>query len=478
MRIPDFSPVKVLVAGDVMLDRYWYGDTGRISPEAPVPVVRVGDTEDRPGGAANVALGLASLGCAAALVAPSGDDEPARTLEALLGRAGVDAGLLRGHARRTTTKLRVVSQHQQMIRLDFEDATDSVQPVTAGDLEAALNGVQAVVLSDYAKGALADPRPLIRAARAAGRPVLVDPKRTDLSAYAGATVLTPNRGEFERVVGHCRDEETLVARGLALLDEIDVEALLLTRGEEGMTLLQRGSEPVHIPAQAQEVFDVTGAGDTVIAALAAALAAGDSMAQAAALANLAAGVVVGKLGTATVSPAELRAAAHRWQPVSAHRGVVDEDTLRGLVTGVQARQDVVVMTNGCFDILHPGHVAYLEQAAALGDRLVVAVNDDDSVGRLKGNGRPINPLSHRMAVLAGLAAVDWVVPFSEDTPARLIGAVGPDVLVKGGDYRVEDIAGHESVLARGGEVRVLPFVEGYSTTGIIDRLGKRCESAD
>lgn len=237
-----------------------------------------------------------------------------------------------------------------------------------------------------------------------------------------------------------------------------------------MTLIERDREAVHIPARAQEVFDVTGAGDTVIAVLAAALAAGEDLPQAAALANLAAAVVVGKLGTATVSITELRAAAKQWVPTDSRRGVVSEPDLMTLVQALRQRQEIVVMTNGCFDILHPGHIAYLEQARALGDRLIVAVNDDASVRRLKGSGRPINPVAQRMAVVAGLAAVDWVVAFSEDTPARLIEAIDPDVLVKGGDYRLEEVAGHEWVLARGGQVRLLPTEGGYSTTGIVARI--------
>lgn len=237
-----------------------------------------------------------------------------------------------------------------------------------------------------------------------------------------------------------------------------------------MTLVERNREAVHIAARAQEVFDVTGAGDTVVAVLGASLAAGQDLAHAAMLANLAAGVVVGKLGTATVSVAELRAAARHGVPANSSRSIVAEGELVTLVQGLRQHQDVVVMTNGCFDILHPGHIAYLEQAKACGDRLIVAVNDDDSVRRLKGHGRPINPLAQRMAVLAGLAAVDWVVSFSEDTPVRLIEAIGPDVLVKGGDYRLEEVAGHEEVLARGGQVRLLPFEGGYSTTGIVERI--------
>ena len=469
MKLPDFSQTRILVVGDVMLDRYWYGDTARISPEAPVPVVNVRQNEERAGGAANVALGLAALGVQASLIGQTGDDEAAECLAALLERGGIDVHLQRTPGHPTITKLRVISHHQQMIRLDFEGDAYDVPGLEADAISDHLQGIQAVVLSDYAKGALKHSASLIEAARAADLPVLVDPKQEDFAVYRGATLLTPNRREFERAVGRCRTEDELVQRGRKLIEEMDWQALLVTRGEEGMTLIQRTGDPVHIPAQAHEVFDVTGAGDTVIAALAAAVAAGESLPQAAALANLAASVAVGKLGTATVSRDELRQAAERGGRQHAH-GVVTERHLLDLVRQARARGESVVMTNGCFDILHPGHVAYLEQARALGDRLVVAVNDDDSVRRLKGDGRPVHSVAHRMAVLGGLASVDWVVPFSEDTPARLIEAVAPDVLAKGGDYQVEEIAGHESVLARGGRVEILPFLEDHSTTGTIERI--------
>ena len=472
MKLPDFSQTRILVVGDVMLDRYWYGDTARISPEAPVPVVNIRQNEERAGGAANVALGLAALGVQASLIGQTGDDEAADCLSSLLERGSIEAHLQRTPGHPTITKLRVISHHQQMIRLDFEgDAYDS-PGLEAEAVKPRLDGVDAVVLSDYAKGALKHASALIEAARAAGLPVLVDPKQEDFAVYRGATMLTPNRREFERAVGRCRTEDELVERGGKLIEQMDWEALLITRGEEGMTLLQRTGEPVHIAAQAHEVFDVTGAGDTVIAALAAAVAAGEPLPQAAALANLAASVAVGKLGTATVSRDELRQAAERGGRRHAH-GVVTEPHLLELVRQAHARRESVVMTNGCFDILHPGHVAYLEQARALGDRLVVAVNDDDSVRRLKGEGRPVHSVAHRMAVLSALSSVDWVVPFSEDTPARLIEAVAPDVLAKGGDYQVEDIAGHGSVLAQGGEVKILPYLEAHSTTGTIERIRGR-----
>ncbi len=325
------------------------------------------------------------------------------------------------------------------------------------------------VLSDYAKGALDKPGPLIDAARAAGVPVLVDPKGTEFARYRGATLLTPNLHEFEAVVGACPSETELVNRGEDLMRELQLKALLITRGEHGMTLLRPGEEELHLPARAREVFDVTGAGDTVIATLAAAVAAGASMPQAVGLANIAASIVVGKLGTAAVSAPELRRAVQQEQ--GSERGAVTLEQLQIAVADARAQGERVVFTNGCFDIIHAGHVAYLEQARKQGDRLIVAVNSDDSVRRLKGKGRPINPEDRRMAVLAGLEAVDWVVCVADDTPRPLLEVLKPDVLVKGGDYAgKEEVVGWEIVEGYGGEVKVLGLVEDLSTTAIVSRI--------
>ena len=467
--LPDFSKTRLLVVGDVMLDRYWHGATSRISPEAPVPVVRVDAEEARPGGAGNVALNVAALGAEATLLGLTGDDDMARLLEQQLGKRGVRCRFDRLERFATITKLRVVSRHQQLIRLDFEDGFPGYD---AGDLLAdyarQVGQADVVVLSDYAKGTLREAPQFIAAARAAGRPVLVDPKGADFTRYRGATLLTPNLAELEAVVGRCPDEAAIVARGQGLMADCALEALLVTRGEHGMTLLARDRPPLHLPAQAREVYDITGAGDTVIAVLAAALAAGVPIESATALANTAAGIVVGKLGTACVTPAELHAVLGGGGP--APRGVLDEERLAGAIAAARARGETVVLTNGCFDILHAGHVAYLEEASRLGDRLVVAVNVDDTVRRLKGEGRPVNPLDSRLRVLAALACVDWVVPFSEDTPERLICRLRPDVLVKGGDHDPATIAGGDCVRAAGGQVRSLGYVEGVSTTRLIETL--------
>lgn len=477
--LPHFNNAQVLVVGDVMLDRYWHGTTARISPEAPVPVVQVQQKEDRAGGAGNVALNVAALGGGVSLLGLVGHDEPAQVLLERLQAAQVHCDFETVATHPTITKLRVISRHQQLLRMDFEEAFSELDSTAlAARAQALFAHVGVIVLSDYNKGALLRAEKMIATARALGKPVLVDPKGADFSRYRGATLLTPNLHEFETVMGVCADERDLVQKGQQLMRNLDLQALLITRGEHGMTLLQRSvdskkSEPLelHLPAQAREVFDVTGAGDTVIATLATALAAGVSLSQAVVLANIAAGIVVGKLGTATVSGPELRRALQ--QAHSVGRGVMSEEQLQIALDDARANGEKIVFTNGCFDLLHPGHVAYLEDAKKLGQRLVVAVNADASVKRLKGEGRPVQPAESRMAVLAGLESVDWVVDFEDDTPERLLQLLKPDVLAKGGDYTPDQVVGAAIVQAYGGEVSVLSFVDNCSTTSIVQTILSR-----
>ncbi|WP_295452158.1 bifunctional D-glycero-beta-D-manno-heptose-7-phosphate kinase/D-glycero-beta-D-manno-heptose 1-phosphate adenylyltransferase HldE [uncultured Thiodictyon sp.] len=460
---------RVLVVGDVMLDRYWSGTATRISPEAPVPVVHVQKREERAGGAANVALNILALGAHCDLLGVIGDDESGETIGALLRNRGVSCHFQVAAGTTTCTKFRILSQHQQLLRVDMEEGLDHADH---GDLQSAflrlINASELVILSDYGKGTLADPQGFIRAARALSRPVLIDPKGRDFGKYRGATLITPNRAEFEAVVGHCATEAELLAKGEALLRDIQLEALLITRGEQGMTLLSRTEPPHHLQSQAREVYDVTGAGDTVIAVLAAALGAGYRLIEAAHLANTAAGIVVSKLGAATTTATELRQALRgQARPT---QGILGEPELIAAVRQARDRGERIVMTNGCFDMLHSGHVTYLEQARTLGDRLIVAVNSDTSVRQLKGPTRPVQALATRMAVLAALRAVDWVISFNEPTPERLYCLVLPDVLAKGGDYSPDQIAGADCVREHGGEVRVLNYVEGESTTAVIRRI--------
>ena len=458
-----FSASRVLVVGDVMLDRYWHGDAGRISPEAPVPVVRVTHDEARPGGAANVALNVASLGATVVCAGLVGKDHDAALLTQTLANHDVETKF-QAVAHRTITKLRVMSQAHQMIRLDFE------QPFAASDAEqllqhTELEGFQALVLSDYAKGSLDAPGWIAKAS-ALKVPVIVDPKGHDFEKYRGATLLTPNRSEFEAVVGPWSHEDDLIDKARALIAQYGWQALLVTRSEQGMTLVTADGGVHHFSATAREVADVTGAGDTVVATLAAGLGQGLSLPECAELANRAAGIVVSKLGTATVSAGELSRA------IETPRSIFENlDHLAAWVADAKAAGERVVMTNGCFDILHAGHVAYLKEAASLGDRLIVAVNDDASVARLKGPERPMNTLARRLQVLSGLASVDAVVGFSEDTPVALIERLQPDVLAKGGDYKsIDDVVGYETVLAYGGEVKVLGEVANLSTTHLIAKI--------
>lgn len=464
---PEFSNARIIVIGDVMLDRYWSGQASRISPEAPVPVVKVKSIEERVGGAGNVALNIAKLGGKVTLLAVVGDDGEGETLRRLLEAEGVVCDFVVEPNIRSICKLRVMAQHQQLIRIDFEEACLNFD-LTA--LEAKLfkhlPKNNTVVFSDYGKGTLAEVSTYIMAAKEAGMNVLVDPKGVDYQRYTHADLITPNLSELQAVVGVTNNEEHLIAKGRALLLQLQLPALLLTRGEAGMTLIQ--PDQIHsLPAQAKDVFDVTGAGDTVIAVMALGVALGLPLPDAMYLANLAGGIVVGKLGTSTVSIQELTRAMHGER--DSRYGIVSEDELVRLFIGAKAHDERIIMTNGCFDLLHAGHVTYLEQAKALGDRLVVAVNSDASVRRLKGESRPINGLQERMTVLAALACVDWVVSFEEETPERLYCRLLPDVIVKGGDYSPEQVAGGDCVIRAGGEVKILQFVDGQSTTAMINK---------
>lgn len=468
--LPHFGG-RVTVIGDVMLDRYWYGTSTRISPEAPVPVVNVNRYEERAGGAANVAINLTSLGVNCNLVGIIGQDDPGECLTGLLKEKNIDTRFVVCPDLPTITKLRVISRHQQLIRIDFEKGYSSIdQGHVLVTLRQALRESDVLVCSDYGKGALSSVQSLIRTARLKRIPVLIDPKGTDFVRYQGANLLTPNMSEFEAVVGHVRDNFDLERKALSLIRELELEALLITRSEDGMSLIVPSNPPLHIPTAAREVYDVTGAGDTVIATIAACLASGTTLPEACFIANRAAGLVVGKFGTSTVTADELAEDINSRQETIKHKGILSEIELIKEVQILKQKGKKIVMTNGCFDILHKGHVDYLQKAKALGDVLVVAVNSDESVQRLKGPTRPIVPLENRMSVLAALGCVDIVVPFSEDTPQRLISAVLPDILVKGGDYQVEQIAGHEEVLKNGGQVKLIDLVADCSTTSIVNKI--------
>ena len=468
--LSSLTKAKVTVVGDVMLDSYWVGPSNRISPEAPVPVVKINTKENRAGGAANVAINITSLGAKCNLIGIVGEDKNAEILEKLVRQCDIAPSFVISKEQPTITKLRILSRNQQLLRLDFEEDL-----LTADDKDLletfnrSIDESKVVIFSDYGKGTLHSVKKMIELCNEKGVYSLVDPKGTDFSKYEGATLLTPNMSEFEAVVGKVKDNADLEAKALSLIEKFKLKMLLVTRSEDGMSLVRSGMETVHLPTYAREVYDVTGAGDTVIGTLGTCLAAGHDIVTACEYANSAAGIVVGKIGTSTASPEELMNALGL-KDCNSTSSILSEEELCRVVKQLHCQGQKIVMTNGCFDIIHPGHVTYLEQARALGNKLVVAVNSDDSVQRLKGPTRPIVKLEDRMKVLAGLSCVDYVVPFSEDTPERLITNVLPDILVKGGDYTVEQIAGHKQVLKNGGQVIIIPFVDGCSTTNIVKKI--------
>ncbi len=470
-----FAGKTVLVLGDVMLDRFIYGAVDRISPEAPVPVIAVERETAMLGGAGNVARNVAALGGKAVLIGLIGDDEAGRALTAMIAQeAGIEARLVTDTARRTTEKVRYISGSHQMLRVDREDRG----PAEAATLLAAFNqrlaAADVVVLSDYAKGVLTPQvvRAAIDAARAAGKPVIVDPKSRDFARYDGATLIKPNRKEAAEATGitDASDEASEEAGAAILAMAPTLQAALVTRGGAGMTLSVRRRAALGIMISAVEVFDVSGAGDTVAATLALAVAAGAPLALAARLANLAAGLVVAKLGTDVVTAYELTALAHSDAGAPGEVKIADLDQARAIVAGWRARGLKVGFTNGCFDLLHPGHVSLLDQSKAACDRLIVGLNTDASVSKLKGPTRPVQKEAGRATVLASLSSVDLVVLFDEDTPLTLIEAFRPDVLVKGADYTVETVVGSDVVLGYGGKVLLADLKAGQSTTALIGRM--------
>lgn len=470
--------VSALVIGDLMLDEYLWGKAERISPEAPVQVLDVTREEVRIGGAGNVANNLAALGCRVSVASVVGGDENGTILLHAFSGKGIDvSGVFEDPLRTTSRKTRLVAANQQIVRIDRE-SRDSIgadyEEKIADFLRAQGSRFNVILVSDYLKGVVTPS--LLTAVFAFARerkiPVVVDPKGNDYAKYRGATLLTPNRKEAEAASGIAiRDEESLRKAGERLLEAADLTALVITRSEEGMSLFLRDGGAVHIPTYAREVFDVTGAGDTVLAMLGLALACGAEFADAARLANVAAGIAVGKVGTSTVSPAEIVGS------MGFHHGDSDAkiknlDVLAGIIEAEKARGKRIVFTNGCFDLLHVGHVKYLQKAKSYGDVLVLGLNSDASVRRLKGEKRPLIGEAERAHILAALDCIDYVVIFGEDTPLRLIETLRPAVLVKGGDYTPEGVVGKDVVESYGGRVELVTFVDGRSTTNIIEKILK------
>jgi len=481
MNLSALNQKRILVVGDVMLDRYLWGYVKRISPEAPVPVVRIRQQSEIPGGAGNVAANLAGLECPVSILGVCGNDEAGNRLRKIFLEKGIDPLLQESIARPTITKTRVMARGQQLLRLDEEEPrilSPELEEKIIARFEQKAPVCDVVVLSDYGKGIFQTPnlcQHFLRYCRTRGIPVLVDPKGADWARYQGATCVTPNTAELERVTGSTTeaDEAQLYQSASAIRRQYGLEWLLVTRGSKGMVLCGKEDSPLMIPARAREVFDVSGAGDTVIATLAAGLALGLSFARAAQLSNLAAGIVVGKLGTQPITRPELSAAIALNDMQSQSTGaskIAVLESARILVKSWQSSGQKVVFTNGCYDLLHPGHIHLLHQSRDLGDRLIVGLNTDASVRRLKGNTRPIVAERDRAAIISALGCVDLVVLFDEDTPLELIQAIKPDILVKGEDYRLDQVVGREAVESYGGRVCRVPLLQGYSTTQIAEKI--------
>lgn len=473
----NFAQAKILIVGDIMLDQYWYGDTNRISPEAPVPVVRISDYDFRLGGAANVAWNARTLGCQVQLLSVVGDDEAATSIENLLAKKDIPAHLIRTKDFTTIRKTRVLSRRQQMLRLDHEEETCIIPEQAMQELHNAYASLiaeyDAVIFSDYAKGIFSDKRFYLDIANKHNVQVLADPKTLDFTEYSGIDFLKPNLSEFEAVVGKCESLTEIESKGLTLLDACNIKTLVVTRGSDGVSVISKSQKPIHLPSYSGEVFDVTGAGDTFIATLAACLASKIELNNAARISSIAAAVVVGKVGTSTATVSEIKDMLHR--KVSLPLGVIEENILKEVLKISKARGEKIVFVNGCYDILHYGHIRYLEKAAELGDRLIVAVNTDSSVKRLKGPDRPVYNENQRMEVLAGLKVVDWVVKFEENTPGRLVESLHPDILAKGNEHfaTIEDIPASEGtdfVLNNGGEVHLIARTPDVSSTAALEMM--------
>jgi len=469
----------VLVIGDLMLDRYLVGDVQRISPEAPVPVVLLKQQNDRAGGAANVAANLAELGVETHIAGCVGQDTEASILVGLINRLGISTdAVIHSETRPTTAKTRVMSSHQQIVRVD-QESSQAFNEAESTELrvridEALKNKPAIVILSDYAKGVLSNAmcKAIIKECNFAGIPVIADPKGLDYSKYQGATALTPNKKETAEACGvSINDGKALLAGAKDLKKQLGLQFLAVTRGEEGISLLE-GSDEHHIAATAKQVFDVSGAGDTVIATLAAGLIHGLTAQEALELANTAAGIVVGKVGTVPINRDELLNELSTKDATEQADKITDLASLTNKVAAWKAAKQKIVFTNGCFDLLHAGHVTYLEAAKKTGDKLILGLNTDRSVSALKGPTRPVIHENDRARVLAALEAVDAVILFDEDTPLNLIHAIKPDVIVKGDDYTEDQVVGGKEVKSWGGQVKLIPLVQGRSTSKIIEKMAQ------
>jgi len=468
MKIPDFSKTSVLVLGDVMLDQYYSGHVSRISPEAPVPVVKVEDCFYAPGGAANVAYNISRLGALPRLIGTIGGDQNGKTLSLILKKKGVESSLIRINSP-TITKMRIIGEHRQIVRLDFENCAEMSEDneAEAAELIERFAGLSdAIIISDYAKGFCSATlcRKAIGIASSFNKYVIIDPKGTDWDKYSGSYIVSPNLKELREICSaDIKNEDSEIEEcAREILKRYSIDNLLVTRSDRGMSLIRK-KDAFHIQAETREVSDVTGAGDTAIASLTLGIAGGMDILDAVKLSNKAAGIVVGKLGTVPIEKEELISTIEENEVGK----IVSTDKIREIVSGLKKQGKTIVFTNGCFDIIHRGHIEYLRKAREMGDTLIIGLNADSSVRQIKGYGRPLNHENDRAEVLSAFEFIDYVVLFSEKTPLNLIRTIKPDILVKGGDYNAEEIVGRNYA----GKIVVLPYLEGYSTTASIKKMG-------
>lgn len=467
----NFNKSKIVVVGDLMIDEYWSGSVKRISPEAPVPVVKINNKDYLLGGAANVALNLKKIGCNVSLFGSIGDDNNGKLLTKIIKENKIKFFSSVKKNTKTISKLRIVSDSSHMIRLDFEDCMEKYKFNNEKVLKKEILSADTVVFSDYNKGTLKDINLFIQFAKKYNKLVVVDPKGDDYSKYRGATLITPNLKEFYQAVGVKSNMKIMSSHARKLIKKFKIENIIITKGSNGMSLVSKNNE-LHLPAIAREVYDVTGAGDTVVALMAACIGINLPITTAMKLANQAASQVVGKVGNSFVTIDDINNSFNREKINLKQFNFKNEKDILISVKKIKESNKTIVMTNGCFDIIHPGHLHLFKQAKTLGEFLIVAINDDKSVRRLKGKSRPINDLKSRVKILEAIKHVDAVVVFKEDTPEKIIRIISPDILVKGGDYNMDQVIGAKYVTSKGGKVKIIKFLKGHSSTSIINKTLK------
>jgi D-beta-D-heptose 7-phosphate kinase / D-beta-D-heptose 1-phosphate adenosyltransferase len=462
------NSLSILVIGDVMLDEYWFGNCNKISPEAPVPITNIINKDFKVGGAGNVVLNLAEINSNVALVSTIGKDVEGKIIKKILNNKNIDLNFKEVDGCQTIKKLRIFSKHHQMIRLDFESKKEKYKINLDNKLKKKIDAHKLVLISDYEKGSLIEVKKIINYAKLKSKLIIIDPKGNDFSKYKGASILTPNIYEFTQIVGVIKNKSILIKKARNLIKKNSLIGLLITQGQNGMTFVTK-DKVIHKNSLVQDIYDVTGAGDTVIAIFSAYLNLGKTYEESMDMANIAASIVIKKIGTSTASKKEIDEIYELKNKKPNKKIYISNSDILQKVETIKKRNKKIILTNGCFDVIHAGHIHLLENAKKLGDFLIVAINSDKSIKALKGNNRPINKLSARIEVLKALAFVDLIITFDELTPLKIIKMISPDYLVKGGDYKIKDVIGADIVKANKGKVKIIKIKKGFSTTKILQK---------